>query len=410
MVQGETAQSKPPDLSRLNIAVAEWALQDMGVTLRWNLLLNEMDIVGLPGCYSRENAANILPILLSDHLKDTGCKGVSQQAIDGVLTCIADKGRFNPVADFLTGGEWDGTDRMAEIYSILGIQDERHKTYVRKWLIQCVALGLNDDGEAGADGVLVLQGPQGCGKTSFFRKLVPNKRWFVEGAVIDMRDRDSLLNALGAWITELGELDATLKREQSALKGFLTAKFNEIRRPYARCNSIIPRRTSFAATVNPSDYLRDETGSRRFWTVPVERIDKKRLFSLSPEWIAQLWYQVYETYQQNHDGFRLDDAEMEALQAENAAFEKPLKGQAEVEDILQELSKLGDAAEMRFASVSEFKRENMDILRQYSVSEIGKVLERLGYKQEQRRVAGAPKRGRLLPFKKYGEWVTYGGP
>lgn len=410
MVRKETAQSQPPDLSRLNIEVAEWALRDMGITLRWNLLLNEMDVAGLPECYSSGNAINILPVLLSDHLKEAGCKGVSQQAIDGVLTCIADKNRYNPVAEFLTGGEWDGIDRMNEIYSILGIQDERHKIYARKWLIQCVALGLNDDGEVSADGVLVLQGPQGIAKTSFFRQLVPNNRWFVEGAVIDMRDRDSLLNALGAWITELGELDATLKREQSALKAFITARFNRIRRPYARGETTITRRTSFCGTVNPSDYLRDETGSRRFWTVPVERIDKKKLFSLSAEWITQLWYQVYDMYKQNRDGFRLDEKELEELNAANAVFEKPLKGQAEVEDILQELSKLGDAAEMRFSSVSEFKRENMDILRQYSVSEIGKVLERLGYKQEQRRVAGAPKRGRLLPFRKYGEWVTYGEP
>lgn len=327
----QTENQSPP---RLNIETAEWALQDMGVTLRWNLLLNEMEVDGLPECYSSGNAINILPVLLSDHLKGIGCKGVSQQAIDGVLTCVADKNRYNPIETFLTGGDWDGVDRIGATFEILGVGNDRHRTYIKKWLIQCVALGLNDDGEVGADGVFVLQGPQGCGKTSFFRQIVPNKRWFVEGAVVDMRDRDSLLNALGAWITELGELDATLKREQSAFKAFITARFNRIRRPYARGETTITRRTSFCGTVNPTDYLRDETGNRRFWTVPVDRIDKQKLFSLSPEWVAQLWYQVYAMYRQNRDGFRLTDEELEALQNANHEFEQPLPYEEEISLLL----------------------------------------------------------------------------
>lgn len=58
--------------------------------------------------------------------------------------------------------------------------------------MQCVALGLNDESHpVGADGVLVLQGDQGLAKTSFFRIMSPFPRWFVEGAIIDMSNKDT---------------------------------------------------------------------------------------------------------------------------------------------------------------------------------------------------------------------------
>ena len=77
-------------------------------------------------------------------------------------------------------------------------------------------------------------------------------------------------------LCELGELDSTLKREQSSLKAFITQPLDTIRMPYAEKATKTPRRTSFCGTVNPQDYLRDETGSRRFWTIPVTKLINKR--------------------------------------------------------------------------------------------------------------------------------------
>ena len=226
--------------------------------------MKEAEVKGLPDCYSTENATNILPVYLMDYLKTCNFKGISQQIIDGHLNCIADQNRYNPVEELLKNGKWDGIDRIGEVYHILGVTLSKHQDYIRKWLIQCVALALNDDeNPIGADGVLVLQGAQGIAKTSFFRILSPFPRWFVEGAVIDLKDKDTLLKALSGWLTELGELDSTLKREQSALKAFITSPDDRIRPPYARNFTRTPRRTSFCGTVNPEDYLRDETGSRR---------------------------------------------------------------------------------------------------------------------------------------------------
>ena len=320
---------------RLTIETAKKALQELGITIRYNLLLKEPEVSGLPECYSSENAVNVLPIYLMDYLKSCGYQGVSQQTVDGCLNCISDQNRYNPIVELLNGITWDHVDRLKEIYQILGVAKSKYQTYIKKWLIQCVALGLNDENNAiGAEGVLVLQGEQGLAKTSFFRMLSPFPRWFVEGAVIDLKDKDTVIKALSGWITELGELDSSLKREQSSLKAFITSPEDRIRPPYARNHTRTPRRTSFCGTVNPQDYLRDETGSRRFWTIPIEHIDKQKLFSLSHEWVTQLWAQIYVMYRQNKNGFRLTSEEMKALQSDNQEFSIPLDYETEIREML----------------------------------------------------------------------------
>lgn len=243
--------------------------------------------------------------------------------------------RFNPVAEYLQSGKWDGKDRFATIFKILGVVNPRYMLYFYKWAVQTVALGMNnEENPVGADGILVLQGPQGIAKTSFFRILTPRRRWFVEGAILDMSNKDTLLTALRGWICELGELDSTTAKQQPALKAFLTRPEDRIRPPYARNDVRSPRRTSFCGTVNPERYLKDETGSRRFWTIPITDIDREALFSLSSKWVDQFWFQVYEAYQQDPTGYRLTAEEMAQLQEDNRTFETPLQFELEVLDVL----------------------------------------------------------------------------
>ena len=162
---------------RIDLDTVKVALSELGISVKYNQLLKQTEIAGLPECYSAENAVNVLPVYLADYLKSCGYKGVTQQAIEAYLFCIADQHRYNPVMEYLLSGIWDGTNRFPEIYRILGVTEPKYQTYIRKWLVQCVALGLNDEDEPiGADGVLVLQGEQGLAKTSFFRIMSPFPR------------------------------------------------------------------------------------------------------------------------------------------------------------------------------------------------------------------------------------------
>lgn len=126
-------------------------------------------------------------------------------------------------------------------------------------------------------GVLTLQGAQGLGKTSWIASLVtpPQLRDDVVklGHSWDGGGKDARLGAIGHRIVELGELEASFRKEMAGLKAFITETTDKIRPPYAKVEAEYPRSTLFAASVNEKEFLLDNTGNSRFWTIPVEAID-----------------------------------------------------------------------------------------------------------------------------------------
>ena len=349
-------------------------LQKLNIRVRLNDISGMVEIDGMPPQYSRTNAANVLPVILTDYIKEHNMKS-TRQNIDDCLVLIMDENRFNPVRDMLNATEYDGGNRITELERILGIEGcEQESTYLRKWLHQCVAMALNDERQPyGADGVLVLQDEQGAGKTLFCSKLAVHPDLFAEGVSIDLNNKDTVIQSTGVWIAEMGELDSTLKREQSALKAFLTAARDTYRMPYARAQIRKPRRTSFCATVNPKEFLNDETGSRRFWVIHPNGIDVERIRGLSADWLKQMWRQVYEQlYLPNSQGFRLTKEERATLQAGNGQYEKPLPGEIEIMDRLN-----FEAPERmwKWRKVSELL--NGACVRGVSAAQAGKVLAKL---------------------------------
>ena len=324
----------------LTIPYLENFLHGLGLTVRNNLLSKRMEFSGDLCGISRHNAANAMPSVLSDLLKQGGVKCCETRRVQEFLACIADKNRYNPIQDYLRGLEWDKQNRFPLLCQALGIQQEsQYAVYLKKWLLQCCAMGLNDeDTPIGAEGVLVLSGAQGLGKTAFFRNLCPQPDWFIEGASIDTSTtgggKDSLIRSTSGWICELGELDSTTKREQPALKAFITAPFDQLRMPYAAADVRTPRRTSFCGSVNGDAFLADATGSRRFWVVPVERMDKDIIFNQLPHENNQIWAQAYQLYLTQPSGFRLTEAELAQLQASNRAFETVLPYEEEIRALL----------------------------------------------------------------------------
>ncbi|WP_346704527.1 VapE domain-containing protein [uncultured Agathobaculum sp.] len=320
----------------LSIDLCSRFISEIGVRVRKNLLSHEIEVTGRLSGYSEANAANTFPVILADLLKTNGVRGVTTNGVREILSCIADADRYNPIEDFLKNIKWDEQDRFPGLYNILGISDNQmYQTLTRKWMIQSVALALNDEKKAiGAEGILVLAGAQGIGKTSVFRALVPDPHWFAEGVTLDLRNKDDIMRATSAWICELGELDGTTKKEQPALKAFITQPYDMIRYPYDRATTRVARRTSFCGTVNETNFLRDPTGNRRFWVLHVDDINKKALLSLPYDSKAQLWAQTYQMYKDNPSSFRLTQQEMEWLQGNNRQYDAPLPYETEIRELL----------------------------------------------------------------------------
>lgn len=313
----------------------------------------------------------LITLILSDHQwRFTKC---TESNIRRFLEHIAVQDRYNPVLEAIKKCKWDGRDRFADVYAILGIpeSDTLSRTLVRKWFHQgIVLLDNSDESPVGADGVLVLDGGQGIGKTSFFRKIAINPGWFRESGRLDQYDKDTERWLVTVWIAEFGELETTLRGDIERIKGFITNTTDKYRPPYARTDVVSPRRANLGATCNTTAFLKDQTGNRRFWTVPVGCIDLGALEKLDA---LQLWAQVYRENYNDKAGFRLTPGEREQLEQRNGEHLEMMKGEGEIRDILAS----AEPEHWQDTTVANFKA-NYEGLRNISVSQIGKVLTKLG--------------------------------
>lgn len=316
---------------RLNLQMMENILKELNIFVGYNEITKETEVKGLSTKYSEDSSTELLPALLNEFCIANRIK-YKERDIKNELLLISDSNTYNPIQDMLTKNKWDGQDRFQILFEIVGItNDKLSQILLRKWMYQTAMIVFNGKNEIfGTEGVLVFQGKQDAGKTRFIRNLALKLEWFKEGAIIDLNSKDSIIEATKGWIVELGELDHTLKKKQSALKAFLTNTMDEVRLPYGQKSTKKPRRTSFFASVNPNEFLIDETGNRRYWTIPVENINNERLERLGKDFIMQLWIQSYNEIKDTPQKFRLTQEEKEALNKRNNNYSEFIQCEEEI--------------------------------------------------------------------------------
>ncbi len=119
----------------------------------------------------------------------------------------------------------------------------------------------------------------------------------------------------GRWIVEMAELDSLSRSETSRIKAFIARSTDIFRLPYARRVLEVPRRCVFAGTVNHSDYLRDETGARRFWPIACGQVD---LDALKRE-RDQLWAEALVRFRAGDVWWLNNEELVDAAEQEQAA-------------------------------------------------------------------------------------------
>ena len=370
--------SDNPAPSHLCLYSVEDCLARLGIEVRLNLVTKRVEVGGygseaLYELNSRSNILSVLPLLIRDNLKSEGVAGLGMgtSMIEQYIFSIADRNRYNPIHEMLEAHENDDAGNLDVLAAILGIENGFDIVLVKKWLIQCVALAYNDlKNPVSAEGVLVLQGEQGCGKTTFFRRMALRAEWFTEGAVIDVKNKDSIISALSTWICELGEIDCTLQREQSALKAFITRPLDRIRFPYAAAESELARATSLCGTVNPDKFLNDNTGARRYWVVPVKKIAVRDFLAMDDELVMDMWGYFYHLYKLDNNAFRLTDDERAELERRNRSHNCELKGEAEVLDLMDFTLDKQYWTEVNPAKLARF-------MTGISAMQVGKILTKL---------------------------------
>jgi predicted P-loop ATPase len=202
---------------------------------------------------------------------------------------VSSQNAFHPVREFLASLSWDGTARLERVATdFLRIRAECEEEVaiasllVMRWLVGLVARPFEPGCKL--DTALILQGAQGAGKSTFFR--VIGGEWFSDTEMA--LDKDALMQLRGAWIYEWAELENVMGRHTVArVKAFLTSTEDKYRPPFGRNPVTVKRSGVIVGTTNNEDFLHDPTGRRRFWVVPVGRVDVERVRAEREQLLAE---------------------------------------------------------------------------------------------------------------------------
>ena len=294
--------------------------------------------------------------------------------------------QYNPVQSFLDGlPQWDGQNHVAQLFGRLPGVSSEQLAFLAVWLRSTVAHWLQMDTLHGNECVPTLIGAQGCGKTTFLRRLLPQplRQYYLDHLNLSNKfDKEmALTNNL---LVNLDELDAIRPSQHAALKQTLSKSKVNGRPIYGCAQEDRPRFASFVATTNNPHPLTDATGSRRYicLTIPegqyidnVGDIDYEQLYAQVLHELRELkapyWFNNDEVarIQQLNLGYM---AQKDIGEMIEACFRKPKEG---------EHPTMLNAKEMLLQMQQEYP--NIQVSHKEKLS-LGRAMKELGYESHDR--------------------------
>lgn len=219
---------------------------------------------------------------------------------------------FHPVRDYLDSlPQWDGVERLDTLLvDYMGAEDSEYTRAVTRKTIVGAVTRIYEPG-AKMDYTLTLTGKQGIKKSTFFRTLCPDPDWFSD-SLDSFQGKEAYEALQGVWFIEVAELSAAKRADVERTKQFLTKQDDKFREAYARNKGRYRRQCVFVATTNSHDFLRDATGNRRWWVVPVVGTSRDVAKELAKE-RDQIFAEAKYHYRQGETLFLSNDLEKDAI-------------------------------------------------------------------------------------------------
>ena len=264
-----------------------YALARLGIEVRRNLFSHTNDVEGL-GLDGRD-LNDVADILKSRFQLDFEFRA-SVAAIKSEVVAVAHEQAYHPIIDYLDGLEWDGNRRLDTMLRDYARAEDTalNREFGAKFMIA----GVRRVRRPGVkfDTMLVFEGNQGTGKSSFAEILAVRAEWFCGSLSLRSDDKTKAELLAGAWVVEVQEMDGIRKASTHELKRFLSTPRDKYRRSYGRDARNYPRQCIIVGSTNDQKYLFDQTGNRRFWPV---RAGKMELEKLRAD-VDQLWAEAKE--------------------------------------------------------------------------------------------------------------------
>lgn len=388
-----TDSSVSPMLTETNINIL---LTNLGIELKFNEVSKTVSKSLIDGHNKKiDNVCKsdkTLMSFLEDEIIREEFHGRSFDMLYRKLDSIAYKNSYNPVKDYLMNNYENNKSKLNGCYNnlkeftnILKVKpDEKELTnlLVKRWLVSCVACQLYDDFVS--HGILTLKGGQGIGKTSFFRRLIPdilkkeNKKkdgYFKEGYLLDLKNKDKIIQFLENWIVELGELDSTARKQIDELKAFITSKYDTYRSPFGRTNEDYKRRTIACASIDKDEFLRDDT-NRRFWVINCLDVDYLKEID-----IDMLWVEIVDLYLKGEKWY-LTKEELKILNEHNSQFNMKTETDSLIESCFD-----WNSEERYYLEIKDIYRILLNMNKNLTNTKIGIALKKLkiDFKEERAR-------------------------
>ncbi len=342
----------------------------LGERLKLNQMTNEYEFEG------KLLDLNHIKSFISQNL---GCDSSTENCIQAVHA-IASRFAFHPVRDYLDAlkdspVDFEVFDNLATLF--LGNSDPLANRMLAKTLIGAVAR-VKQPGTK-VDTLTVLQGGQGFLKSTFL-KVLAGDAWFCDD-IRDLENKDEIAKLARYWLIELAEVDYLMgRKEVESFKRFLSTTADTYRPPYGRANIRHERTCALFATTNKSEFLKDPTGTRRYWVIRVEaKIDCAAVAKIRDI----IWATALAAYDRG-DTWWLDDEEESQREAAAVDF--------------QEIDPWQEAIESKWVSIPLIERDDLEMVQvdsifqvldvpikrrtQASRNRIGSILRNLGFENK----------------------------
>lgn len=285
----------------------------------------ELNEIKMNYSINREHLLEDYILKIQDYCTKHGFRITKERLLDS-LSHIGKTNKYNPIKEYLLfshnlykDNKEDCYNEYLKLLDTIETESENKEEFIYKFLLQMCYIALNDNKtQHSSQFLLVLQGKQGCGKTTWFKNLIPNHLqmdYFLEGRSFDLSKKDDVMESTTTWLTECGEIASTFKKsDQEAMKNFITTSKDKFRLPYAKESIVKPRTMSLCGTTNDIEYLRDLTGSRRYLTLPTTKINAFHDLNLE-----MIWCYIYSKYLEN-DVYWFNEEQINKIISENREF------------------------------------------------------------------------------------------
>jgi predicted P-loop ATPase len=216
---------------------------------------------------------------ITAHVQRVGLPTVKSGVVEKVMAQVCAENRFDALMEYFDRcmANWDGVARIGrwhDDYFVSEYEDAYSQELGPITLMALAARALMPG--CFLKFMPIYVAPQDVGKSKGLAALCPNPNWFTDD-LPDIKSKDAAIQLQGRFIVEVGELHQMKRADINAMKAFVSRNTDTYRDPYGKRAREHPRRVVMPGTTNDGDFLRDETGSTRFYPIVVTKVDDEAI-------------------------------------------------------------------------------------------------------------------------------------